>query len=806
VGPFGWGLVVVGGIAVLLGLLDLPRLSPVRRANDESRLEREQRAQHDERVAELLAIVPLLLFAGTGVAAAIDAALAGGKAEGLTALLPAIVLAAIAVWMTADRPPQWVDAPRAGAILFACVIVALVAVLLNVADSELSAAIVGVGAALAAVRYVHHVFHVRPPCAERTSTDCCVAYSVAVAGAVGLGMLLAVNWHPFGSARTLGTLAVVSVGFAFWIAVLNWFQFRTYDRRPPRALWWVGLDRLPIVTLIVVAWIAAGAIATPATIHETRLVERSPVATKGATAIPPTPTIDKAFASWVAAQPELNGKSGGRPVPMLLVAAHGGGIRAAYWTGLALDCIVGVSGAGFDRDVVIGHGDAAEKARAATCTSPRRTQAQQQVAARRIFLASGVSGGAVGLYAYARQLITKGWLGRGTDDGPGAWVDKRLGLDFASPTIGWQFFHDAVAHWFGAHSHRGGDCGGHLTRSICLTQDRGAILERSFDAAWRGAGTPAFAPNLRLTWDLRSSRKPKLQKVARLVPLLAMNTTLTGGKARGVVSAVNFGSWPQPDTRTRPQGELDKLPLAGTVDVVQAICLSRDLRLSTAAVLAGRFPYVSPAGHISGHCRRSKGSPLGGDKGSACALVKAEICAMRLVDGGYAENSGLFTIDVAWPSIRRLVGEYNRKKSHRRKIAPVIVELDNHYQSTLERQLPGTGPGAETVIPLATAFGARNAQETFARALAVRLRPAGCTLTISPGMHPGLTAPLGWELSKRARDDLFDGLTRPHPTAVADVVRARPVLRLRQLQQWLGGEHTADMLKLGVCVPGSSAK
>src|SRR5260221_5697713 len=125
---------------------------------------------------------------------------------------------------------------------------------------------------------------------------------------------------------------------------------------------------------------------------------------------------------------------------------------------------------------------------------------------------------------------------------------------------------------------------------------------------------------------------------------------------------------------------------------------------------------------------------------------------MRLVDGGYAENSGLFTIDALWPKLRQLVVAYNTSDPPPpRQIAPVIVELDNHYRASEPSEIPGSGTGLETIVPPATGFGAHDAMETYARALAYRLRPRDCTVTISPGLHPGLTAPLGWELSDAAQ-------------------------------------------------------
>jgi hypothetical protein len=144
---------------------------------------------------------------------------------------------------------------------------------------------------------------------------------------------------------------------------------------------------------------------------------------------------------------------------------------------------------------------------------------------------------------------------------------------------------------------------------------------------------------------------------------------------------------------------------------------------------------------------------------------KAQNCAGNYVDGGYTDNSGLFTLVSIWPSLRALIVQHNlyAKRSGLRKIAPLIVELDNHYQKSRQPAVPSGGTAAETLVPPLTAFGGRSAIETFARAAAYRILPTSCTVTISPALHPGLIAPLGWELSEAARMDLRAGLTNPHP-------------------------------------------
>jgi hypothetical protein len=111
-------------------------------------------------------------------------------------------------------------------------------------------------------------------------------------------------------------------------------------------------------------------------------------------------------------------------------------------------------------------------------------------------------------------------------------------------------------------------------------------------------------------------------------------------------------------------------------------------------------------------------------------------------------------------------------------------------------------------VPPLTAFGAHDAMETYARAFAYRLRPRGCTVTVSPGLHPGLTAPLGWELSDAAQKDLRHALVEPHPVESGKVRQKdhdwTAALQLRRLQQWIsaGTEPAiAGRTPLSACVP-----
>jgi hypothetical protein len=559
------------------------------------------------------------------------------------------------------------------------------------------------------------------------------------------------------------------------------------------------MEQAPILTLILLVWIVAGLFG-PAELHDARVDTRTTVA--GAPTGPQE--LPALFRTWVAAQPELAGTGPGPPVPLVVVASHGGGIRATYWTDLVLDCVVAVR----PRDQP---DSAVTPADPQTCDDARRrTQQEQQVAARRIFLASGVSGGAVGLYAYARQLLEQASPDQPARAQPGlgqtrSWVGSRLGTDFASPTIAWALFHDLPNHLIGLHSHRGGACRAHLFGQ-CQTEDRAAALENTFDSRW----DDELLARLRYVWDLRFSSSLRLRSAAGTVPLLVTNATVSGGSTRAVVSAGDLAAWPRLESSStlRPSGGVDPTPLAGTVEIRDTLCESHDMLLVSAAFLGARFPFVSPSGHIFGSCAVKRAQQLPADlrEKSGCARLPEPDCAIDVVDGGYVDNSGLFTIEVLWPSLGRLVADWN--KGHARKIAMVLLEIDNHYRAA-PREVPRSkGQSSQTLIPLNTLLGGRGALETYARQDAYRLTAdPSCTVTIFPHAHPGLTAPLGWELSVQAQDDLVHALTAAPPgvdpsTKDGRLQATEPVRALRQLQQWLGGDHVAGLGEsLSSCLP-----
>jgi hypothetical protein len=748
-----WGLVVLTGLLVALlvaSFVAAPRDTRVEDVPAQALTGRPART-----VVEGLAIVPLAILAAAVAVAVMDRALVGGSVgPALPPLVAAVALVVAAMLMVEpvpagpDRLGRALARPGPGAIAAGVAVVGLV-VGLAVGGGWWTAAL-GMAALVVSLGLAGVVLHAW---ADRNW----LGVSVLIAPAVGVAVLVAVHVDAQGTGAVLGATAFVNLSIAALLAVFYFAALAGLRWQPPGMLARFGVRELPVLTLLVVWWLAAGALtaARRDELHDARLI--APAA-----ALARAPTFDEAFDTWVAAQPELRsaragGGAQGSPVPLVLVAADGGGIRAAYWTALALDCVVGTE-------------SAPGRAAADTCREPRRKMPDMRRAAGRVFLLSGVSGGAVGFAAYARELLSGGLR----ED----WVAQRLGDDFASPTVGWGLFHDLPNHLIGATSRPGGVCAAHLWRGgPCLTRDRAAVLEQTFDQTGATPGSAAFE-RLRTAWALRAAHDAQQRALAATVPLVVTNATRVGGADRVSVSAADLAPWPAPDAAgVGIPG--DPSPLAGSRDVVNMLCNTSDLRLTTAAILGARFPYVSPSGRVGGQDCSAEADP------NACGSP----CATSMVDGGYSDNSGLLTIDTLWPQLARRVAEHNAHAA--RPIAPIVVELDNHYHApnTFET---ARGAQHETLVPPMTAFGLHTFVERYSREEAFHLAGRNCVLALSPELHPGLKAPLGWTLSRSTRDELQQALTRSSPAAVAATRPDRDTLLngLRSLEAWLSPELT----------------
>jgi hypothetical protein len=532
------------------------------------------------------------------------------------------------------------------------------------------------------------------------------------------------------TARVAGGTMGVIAGFMIMAAVVAFVLAWIAENTPVPPVFAVArFRRIPVIGLFIL-WFVIASVIDKTGYHVIRTF------TSGAT-VSSSSTLGEAFDSWVKAPVTTVRAKKGRAIrPLVLVAATGGGIRAAYWTTLVLDCLV---------------------------NDPQRCGQDKatRVAEGSMFAFSGVSGGALGLVEYAaHESLTQGAAAQASPRGPD-WVNKDLGGDYLGATFAHMLFVDVPNAFLRAR----------------YWHDRAATLEGEWERSW-GPDSPlkqglyqrgATFPLLLLNGTSVTDGCRFETSVLRLA-IAAQNNEFVGGcrslavfesKLPNVQEAEKklFPTWPP--TYVPPTARTNWV-LAATRQVQDYLCDGRDISLSTAALLAARFPIVSPTGRVTCDGRSS-----------------------YVVDGGYFEDSGVGTIDELWSSLEPLVAAENAKTTGP-CIVPFLIEIDNHYSTPA-----GPGPDArpdELLAPLQTIGAVRGAHDADAR-LTGALRfsgPVAPNQTVSNGhamldrvayvyplAHPGSEAPLGWTLSEVAKTDLNNELENPYVQ-----------LQLERIRQW----------------------
>jgi hypothetical protein len=390
------------------------------------------------------------------------------------------------------------------------------------------------------------------------------------------------------------------------------------------------------------------------------------------------------YAAWRARHPVPAASTIREPV--VLVAASGGGIRAAYWTASALAAMESVPGFADD-----------------------------------LFAISAVSGGSLGAATYValkREELDTGkpadLLGR---------ARTVLAHDFLSPVVAGLLFPDLAQRFF----------------PIPL---RWADRQRFLEKSWEDALGPAPNPFTRsFTALYATSRGDRL-------PSLLLNATAVESGSRAIVSNLAVGGF------------------SDTVDLLDKGYSTQRVKLSAAAGMSARFTYVSPAG----------------------TLWRPDGSKMRVVDGGYFENSGAVTAMDVLTALR----------AAKPSLLPVLILIRNDPQAQPVCLRPGqtrhtiplrsgpAGAGANALVsevaaPVRALLNARSARGRLAEIAAARRVEAegGAVVEVSLAAvtQARLTAakshaervavrrrmiepPLGWSLSEEVRkemDSVLDG-------------------------------------------------
>jgi len=439
------------------------------------------------------------------------------------------------------------------------------------------------------------------------------------------------------------------------------------------------------------------------------------------------PTVKKAFEDWRKSAATKGPAPKLRPV--FIVATEGGGIRAAYWTALVLGAFQYES---IDQAAKTGKGE----------TAPPDF-------ASHIFAISGVSGGSVGASVFDALLADQK-----TDLWPEA--DQILGQDHLAPLLGALLFPDALQRI--------------IPFSMPCT-DRGAVLERSWERAYRAAAkSDRLAQPFRQLWPPEAAQA----QPGRHLPHLLLNSTMVQTGQRVIFSDLAI-------TSRRDGGEfLDAVDAREVLFKTDAgKTRPWDVPVSTAAHASARFTYTNPAGKVS--------------------------TGQRVVDGGYFENSGSVT---ALEVLRVIEAQLATATGAAERVIPVVIIISNdperqsdghknvwispqqvQSQITLGQDTPASAPAPE---PAATASESEDFKKTkplqFASELlsppeallatqgargtlalreiyehqaqaqrALKKTNTGATppVIISVRLHDeGIPLPLGWSLSHAARGDM----------------------------------------------------
>ncbi len=546
-----------------------------------------------------------------------------------------------------------------------------------------------------------------------------------------VAVILALANQP-SQAWRMGSTGVVATGFAGYallIGVLKWISRR-----------WAGWEavaqlgfgrRTSWISLFLITIIVASVLDTKGGYHDARVAERfGPSAHLYS-------NLEDAFTQWKTAQAGCPGVDGGA-VPLVLVAAPGGGIRAAYWTASAMQDLFGSDGT--------------------SCAS------------RRVFAMSGVSGGSVGTAAWVATTASNHERG-GIDQTPRATVafiseDRSL----ASTLVG-MLLRDSFQPLIG------------LGKSGL---DRASLMENGWEESagvftHEGGGSISFQ---------------ELGEGLDWVPAITLNGSSVRDGCRVLVSNVGMlpGALP-PDCQAAPGLKTPAGPVSGAIDPFLGLNGTQDadpgncpagggsvtrfgMRATTAALLSARFPYVTPSGAI----RRCF---------SGSELVSYD------VDGGYYENSGLLTVVQIWEELALLVDVHNAgleggpapggSSSLTAPIEPWIILLDNHYR-TSAISAPPRRP-LELLVPLITkseTLSQTALEQVAARAMSDAddggTGTAPTYFRLAPGAEPGVTAPLGWVLSEQTREDLNCELRdqlKTVPKAFTDAIGSPGVTEIR---------------------------
>lgn len=324
------------------------------------------------------------------------------------------------------------------------------------------------------------------------------------------------------------------------LAVTSWVLFGSVMLVLwPRSHGWPSLAWLPIALAIAASYSNGNY-----RLRELAVTAPAPVSTE--TARPADMASD--FDDWLS-QRSPNPK---KPYPVFVVAAEGGGVRAAYWAASVLSHL----------------------------------QAQDPNFAQHVYAISGVSGGSLGgatfvalLQAQKRNQLQEPCKNPDDDNRPALLYDCAqafLAHDFMSPALAYLLYEDLMQR---------------MLFVPVPALSRAKALEQAWEYGWRNATkTKVFEESFAGLWEGDDRRE---------IPALFLNGTIVESGNRLITSNVPITQEDFPDAL----GTFDETLLnPSTLPPFRS-----RMPVSTAVHMSARFTYVSPPGRLI----NSEGKPWG---------------------------------------------------------------------------------------------------------------------------------------------------------------------------------------------------
>jgi hypothetical protein len=238
------------------------------------------------------------------------------------------------------------------------------------------------------------------------------------------------------------------------------------------------------------------------------------------------------------------------------------------------------------------------------------------------------------------------------------------------------------------------------------------------------------------------------------------------------------------------QSSVGDIGIPGSYNLFAAQPCLAGMRTSTAALLASRFPYVTPSGVTGSSCPEPGEAVVG----AGPALPADADQSDQLIDGGYAENSGIGTLLELSAQAMPLVRKVNDQQVHGSAdpvtiIVPMIISIDNAPQRDSARPT-ARAPVIEALVPVTSGLrrgAVLNDPTTLLDRITVdtddwlpecvpvgtepcdvgqvaAIRQAVATkvpersFVVAPPSAPGVAAPLGWVMSGASREAMSHAL------------------------------------------------